>query len=48
MNTPGTAEGNWSWQTDVAVFDEALAVRLRALVERYDRLPADVAAAPAV
>ncbi len=41
MNTPGTEAGNWSWQADDGVFDEALAHRLRVLVERSDRLPAD-------
>jgi 4-alpha-glucanotransferase len=38
MNTPGTAAGNWSWQAEDGVFDEALASRLRALVERSGRL----------
>jgi 4-alpha-glucanotransferase len=37
MNTPGTSEGNWSWQSEPGDFDRALAARLRALVERYDR-----------
>ena len=45
MNTPGTAVGNWSWQAQDGVFDEALARRLRTLVERYDRLPVTVLAA---
>ena len=39
MNTPGTAAGNWSWQAEEGVFDEALARRLRTLVERSGRLP---------
>ena len=43
MNTPGTEAGNWSWQAEEGVFDEALARRLRTLVERSDRLPTDVA-----
>ena len=38
MNTPGTVSGNWSWQAEPGVFDEALATRLRLLVERWDRL----------
>ncbi len=45
MNTPGTEAGNWSWQAQDGVFDEALARRLRTLVERYDRLPTGVSAA---
>ena len=45
MNTPGTEAGNWSWQAQDGVFDEALARRLRTLVERYDRLPGGVPAA---
>ncbi len=39
MNTPGTAEGNWLWQTGTSDFDDDLAARVRTLVERYDRLP---------
>jgi 4-alpha-glucanotransferase len=38
MNTPGTSSGNWSWQADEGAFDAALAARLRAMVETYDRL----------
>jgi 4-alpha-glucanotransferase len=37
MNTPGTADGNWSWQSEPGDFDVSLAARLRALVERYRR-----------
>ncbi|WP_203231132.1 4-alpha-glucanotransferase [Nocardioides caldifontis] len=40
MNTPGSAEGNWSWQAENGAFTEAVALRMRALVEEYDRLPA--------
>jgi 4-alpha-glucanotransferase len=40
MNTPGTETGNWTWQAQEGDFDEALAARLRRLVERWDRLPA--------
>ena len=40
MNTPGTEAGNWAWQAQDGDFDEALARRLRTLVERWDRLPA--------
>ena len=39
MNVPGSAEGNWSWQASAGAFDDALASRLRALVEEHDRLP---------
>ena len=38
MNVPGSAEGNWSWRAEPDVFDDALAARVRALVEEYDRL----------
>ena len=41
MNVPGTASGNWSWQAEPGAFDDALAARLRRLVELYDRLPRD-------
>ncbi len=39
MNTPGVPTGNWTWQADDALFDPAVAARLRALVDQYDRLP---------
>jgi 4-alpha-glucanotransferase len=39
MNTPGTADGNWAWQAPAGAFDDALAARLRTLVEATDRLP---------
>jgi 4-alpha-glucanotransferase len=39
MNTPGTDTGNWAWQAESDVFDEALAVRLRGLVDGADRIP---------
>ena len=39
MNVPGSAEGNWSWQAEPGAFDEALAARLRDLVEESNRLP---------
>ncbi len=38
MNTPGTAEGNWSWRASAGAFDADLAARLRALVVSADRL----------
>jgi 4-alpha-glucanotransferase len=38
MNTPGTAEGNWSWRAPADAFDHRLATRVRALVEAADRL----------
>jgi 4-alpha-glucanotransferase len=37
MNTPGTAEGNWTWQASADAFDDRLAARLRALVQAADR-----------
>lgn len=37
MNIPGTPSENWSWQAERGAFDEALAERLRASVERFDR-----------
>lgn len=39
MNTPGTAEGNWTWQAGEELFSADVADRLRALVEQHDRLP---------
>jgi 4-alpha-glucanotransferase len=38
MNVPGSAEGNWSWQAESGAFDDALAARVRSLVEEHDRL----------
>ncbi|UMG93553.1 4-alpha-glucanotransferase [Nocardioides sp. TF02-7] len=37
MNTPGTDEGNWAWQAPAGAFDDALAERVRALVEEAGR-----------
>ena len=37
MNTPGTAEGNWTWRAPAGAFDGDLAARLRALVVSADR-----------
>lgn len=37
MNTPGTAEGNWTWQAPADAFDDDLAARLRALVAATGR-----------
>jgi 4-alpha-glucanotransferase len=37
MNTPGTDEGNWSWQAPTGAFDETLAGRLREMVEKANR-----------
>ena len=39
MHTPGSAEGNWHWQAESGAFTEAVALRMRGLVEEYDRLP---------
>ena len=38
MNTPGTDAGNWTWQAPAGAFDDALATRLRTIVEATDRL----------
>jgi 4-alpha-glucanotransferase len=38
MNTPGTAEGNWTWRARGGVFDQALAARLREDLEAAGRL----------
>jgi 4-alpha-glucanotransferase len=37
MNTPGTDTGNWSWRAPAGVFDDALAARVRDLVEGSGR-----------
>lgn len=39
MNTPGTTEGNWSWQAPAGSFDVDLAARVRALLDGAGRLP---------
>ena len=39
MNTPGTAEGNWTWRAEAGSFGPDLAARLRSLVEDTGRLP---------
>ena len=39
MNTPGTDAGNWAWQAEAGVFDDALAARVRELVEETFRRP---------
>lgn len=38
MNTPGTAEGNWTWRAPADAFDDQLAARIRELVVETDRL----------
>ena len=38
MNTPGTAQGNWSWQAPADAFDDHLATRISELVAATDRL----------
>ncbi len=37
MNTPGTDEGNWTWQAPPGAFDDELAAALRGVVERAGR-----------
>jgi 4-alpha-glucanotransferase len=37
MNTPGEPDGNWAWRAAAGVFDDALARRLRAVVESSGR-----------
>jgi 4-alpha-glucanotransferase len=37
MNTPGLAEGNWSWRARPGSFDDALAARLKEVVTAYGR-----------
>jgi len=37
MNTPGTDQGNWTWQASPGAFDEALAERLREAVAASGR-----------
>jgi 4-alpha-glucanotransferase len=38
MNTPGTVEGNWSWEASAGAFDANLVAKLRALVQEAHRL----------
>lgn len=40
MNTPGLAEGNWSFRLRAGALDAPLAARLRELVGVYSRVPA--------
>lgn len=40
MNSPGQAEGNWSWRFVDGAISELDVMNLRALVETYGRLPA--------
>ncbi len=37
MNVPGKPTGNWAWQLREGALDEAVAARLRDVLERYDR-----------
>lgn len=49
MNTPGRAEGNWTWRVAGAALTPEVRQQLRALARVYDRLPAreDITATPA-
>lgn len=38
MNTPGTAQGNWTWSAPSGAFDDELAARARTLVATSGRL----------
>jgi 4-alpha-glucanotransferase len=38
MNRPGVATGNWRWRLEERALGPALAERLRALAETYDRV----------
>jgi 4-alpha-glucanotransferase len=40
MNTPGRADGNWTWRFREGALTDALRDRLRATTEIYGRLPA--------
>jgi 4-alpha-glucanotransferase len=40
MNTPGRAEGNWTWRFAADALTPELARRLRESTERYGRLRA--------
>jgi len=40
MNTPGRAEGNWTWRFRDGVLTDALGDRLRGMTELYGRVPA--------
>ncbi len=39
MNTPGRAEGNWTWRLASGALTDALAARLREMTRTYGRLP---------
>jgi len=39
-NTPGVAQGNWTWRMDKAAFTPDLATRLRVMAETYGRYDA--------
>ena len=39
MNSPGQAEGNWSWRSGDAAITDLTVMNLRMLVETYGRLP---------
>jgi len=43
MNTPGRADGNWSWRARAEMFTPERAASLRALAEETGRLPARAA-----
>ncbi len=39
MNVPGTTEGNWRWRLSPEQLSPAIATRLRAMTESYERVP---------
>jgi 4-alpha-glucanotransferase len=42
MNVPGTASGNWEFRALGSEIDLAVADRMAALCESYERIPSDI------
>ena len=38
MNTPGVAEGCWSWRFDWSMVDDAPSIRLKAMMRAHGRV----------